>query len=118
MNELSKRLTYIDLSNLYFQSEKSLNIEPGELAKQIVRAYDMKVILAFTIVTDTPRCQDPYIIHVNEDKNLIEKFDKIMKETDYLTAVDKILEEDKSLIAVVLFDGYDVGVTFSRISSS
>lgn len=111
-----ERLTYIDLSNLYNQTNSSLQVEPGDLAQSIMKMYNIKPVTAFTIVTDAPDPRFRYIIHVNEDDELIQKFNELLDETsDYLEAANKILQENKDLIALIIFDGYDVGISFAKI---
>lgn len=115
--KVEDRLTYVDLSNLYNNTPSTTEApvtEPGQLAVDLLKLYEFEPILALSVSPDIP----DYIIHVNNDADeLVNRINELLsnKDLDLLEVVKRILEENKDLLAVVVYDGYDTGVAFSKI---
>ena len=110
-----KRVFYYSFEDLYDVAENPQG-NPDTLAANILEFYGYKVELAFSIVTDAPRDASPILMSVGDEnhpwmKRLMELLDD--DEYDYYEAAEKLLNEkllNENAIAVIIYDGYDVGV--------
>ena len=119
--EKEKRLFYVSFEELYHLHDSYPEGEPSKLAAEILRYYGYAVILAFSIVADAPRDASPFIISVGNGYHpWLRKFmEKYEENGDLYAAVEEIVKElVDNVVAVVVYDGHDVGVAFGYMPPS
>ncbi len=118
MEKGMKRVFYFTFEELYNASQNPQG-EAGVLALTLLKYYGFEPILAFTIATDAPRGASPIIFHVGDGthplfpvlKQKIEDYD------DYYAAVEETIEEEeKSLIGIIIYDGYDTAIAIGSMT--
>ncbi len=125
MEKGMKRVFYFTFEELYNASQNPQG-EAGVLAIALLKYYGFEPILAFTIATDAPQGASPIIFHVgNEENSIFQMLEQYYEEdNDYYDAVEDTIEdieegfeeEKKSLIGVIIYDGYDTGIAIGSMT--
>ncbi|MFP3307220.1 MAG: hypothetical protein RXN93_07790 [Thermocladium sp.] len=108
-----KRVYYFTFEELYHSSRNSYpQGNPDTLAANILKFYGYKVELAFSIVNDAPRDASPILMSVGDANHpWMKRLMELLDEYDYYEAAEKLLNEDgNNAIAIIVYDGYDVGL--------
>jgi hypothetical protein len=110
-----KRLYYISFEELYHSHKSYPEGEPSKLAAEILRYYGYEVMLAFSIAADASRNSSPFIISVGDEHHpwLREFMENYEKSGNLYVAVEEIVKKlVDNVVAIVVYDGHDVGVAF------
>ena len=125
MEKGRKRVFYYSFEDLYDASQNPQG-EAGGLALTLLKYYGFTPMLAFTIATDAPRGASPIIFHVGNEQNAIFQVlkQKIEEYNDYYNAVEKTIEDieegieedEKDLIGIIIYDGYDTAIAIGSMT--
>jgi len=114
-----KRVFYYSFEDLYNVAENPQG-DAGVLALTLLKYYGFEPLVAFTIVNNAPQGAPHIVFHVsNEENPIFQMLEEYYEEdNDYYDAVEDTIEdieegfeeEEKNLIGIIIYDGYDTGI--------